>query len=75
MNKSGKALKGAKILILGMAYKKDIDDQRESPSLRIIELLKENGSEVFYNDPHVPECKGHRNYPDIAMHSGTCGSL
>ncbi|MBM4146933.1 MAG: nucleotide sugar dehydrogenase [Nitrospira sp.] len=69
LNKYGKALNSSKILILGMAYKKDIDDQRESPSLRIIDILREHGSEVFYNDPHVPVCKGHRNYTDISLQS------
>ena len=69
LNRIGKALKDSHILILGMAYKKDVDDQRESPSLRIIELLRERGAHVLYNDPHVPVCKGHRNYPDINMKS------
>ncbi len=64
-----KSLKGSKILILGVAYKKDIDDQRESPSLQIIQLLREHGSDVFYNDPYVPVCTGHRNYADISMKS------
>jgi UDP-N-acetyl-D-glucosamine dehydrogenase len=69
LNRIGKALKDSHILILGMAYKKDVDDQRESPSLRVIQLLKERGAHVLYNDPHVPVCKGHRNYPDINMKS------
>jgi UDP-N-acetyl-D-glucosamine dehydrogenase len=69
LNKNGKAFTNAKILILGMAYKKDVDDQRESPSLRIVQLLKEKGASVSYNDPHVPVCKGHRHYPDISMKS------
>ena len=69
LNRIGKALKDSHILILGMAYKKDVDDQRESPSLRIIQLLRERGAHVLYNDPHVPVCKGHRNYPDINMKS------
>jgi len=69
LNRIGKALKDSHILILGMAYKKDVDDQRESPSLRVIQLLKERGAHVLYNDPHVPVCKGHRNYPDIDMKS------
>jgi UDP-N-acetyl-D-glucosamine dehydrogenase len=69
LNEYGKSLKGAKILILGMAYKKDIDDQRESPSLRIIELLKDTGAGVSYNDPHVPVCKGHRHYSGICLQS------
>ncbi len=69
LNRKGKALKDSHILILGMAYKKDVDDQRESPSLRIIQILKERGAHVRYNDPHVPVCRGHRNYPDIDMKS------
>ena len=69
LNRIGKAPKDSHILILGMAYKKDVDDQRESPSLRVIQLLKERGAHVLYNDPHVPVCKGHRNYPDINMKS------
>lgn len=69
LNNFRKTLNGAKILILGMAYKKDIDDQRESPSLRIVQLLRNENSKVIYNDPYVPECKGHRHYPDIDMKS------
>jgi UDP-N-acetyl-D-glucosamine dehydrogenase len=69
LNGQGKALKDSRILILGMAYKKDVDDQRESPSLRIIQLLRERGAHVLNNDPHVPVCRGHRNYPDIDMKS------
>jgi UDP-N-acetyl-D-glucosamine dehydrogenase len=69
LNNAGKALKGTKILVLGVAYKKDIDDQRESPSLRIIQLLQGQKAKVRYNDPHVPLCRGHRHYPDIDMKS------
>lgn len=69
LNKSGKSLKDSKVLVLGMAYKKDIDDQRESPSLRIVQLLREQGADVSYNDPFVPVCRGHRHYPDIDMKS------
>ncbi len=54
LNEKGKSIKNAKILILGLAYKKDIDDVRESPSLKLIELLKEKGAKVDYNDPYVP---------------------
>ena len=57
------------MLVLGAAYKKDVDDMRESPSLRIIQLLSKRGAEVIYNDPHVPICMGHRHYPDINMKS------
>jgi len=54
LNDRGKALKGARVLVLGLAYKKDIDDVRESPSLTIIELLRRRGAKVDYNDPHCP---------------------
>ncbi|ACG72615.1 nucleotide sugar dehydrogenase [Anaeromyxobacter sp. K] len=50
----GRTLKGAKVLVLGIAYKKDVDDMRESPAVRIIELLQERGAEVVYHDPYVP---------------------
>jgi len=53
MNEKGKSLKGAKVLVLGLAYKKDIDDVRESPSIELIELLKEKGAKVDYNDPYI----------------------
>ena len=69
LNDNGKSIRRAKILVLGVAYKKDIDDQRESPSLRIIQILKEKGARVEYNDPLVPICRGHRHYPDIDMRS------
>jgi len=62
-----KALNGAKILILGMAYKKDVDDLRESPALKIMDLLKQEGAEVSYNDPHIPRCAGMRHYPHFDM--------
>ncbi len=54
LNDRGKSLKGAKVLILGIAYKKDIDDMRESPSIRLIEILSHKGAVVRYNDPFVP---------------------
>lgn len=53
LNEKGKSLKGSKILILGLAYKKDVDDLRESPSLRIIKLLLDKKAEVDYNDPYI----------------------
>ncbi|QRN94248.1 nucleotide sugar dehydrogenase [Archangium violaceum] len=60
LNKNKKTLNGAKVLCLGAAYKKDIDDMRESPSLRVISLLKEKGAEVDYHDPYVPRLEeGH----------------
>jgi UDP-N-acetyl-D-glucosamine dehydrogenase len=55
LNDRGKSLNGAKVLVLGAAYKKDVEDTRESPSLKIIELLHEKGAEVNYNDPYVSQ--------------------
>lgn len=54
MNDRGRSLKGARVLVLGVAYKKDVEDTRESPSLKIIRLLREKGADVSYNDPYVP---------------------
>ncbi|MEJ2353265.1 MAG: nucleotide sugar dehydrogenase [Anaerolineales bacterium] len=54
LNERGKALKSSQILVLGAAYKKDIDDLRESPALDVIGLLKEKGAEVNYHDPYIP---------------------
>lgn len=59
LNEQGKAVKGSRILVLGVAYKKDIRDMRESPSLDIIRLLQEKGAEVTYHDPHVPSFDDH----------------
>jgi UDP-N-acetyl-D-glucosamine dehydrogenase len=55
-------MNGARILMLGMAYKKDIDDLRESPSLTVIELLREQGAQVVYNDPYFPTVSRGRHY-------------
>jgi UDP-N-acetyl-D-glucosamine dehydrogenase len=68
LNEQSKALKGAKVLVLGLAYKKDIDDLRESPSLTIIELLKQRGAVVSYNDPFFPYV-GHGRHYDLDMHA------
>jgi UDP-N-acetyl-D-glucosamine dehydrogenase len=54
LNQRGKPLHGANLLVLGVAYKKDIDDLRESPSLRVIELLQKEGAVVAYHDPFIP---------------------
>src|SRR5271170_4838514 len=62
LNQHKKALNGSLILMLGMAYKKDIDDLRESPSLTVIELLREQGAEVVYNDPYFPTVGRGRHY-------------
>jgi UDP-N-acetyl-D-glucosamine dehydrogenase len=55
LNENEKSVKGSKVLILGVAYKKDIDDMRESPALSVIDLLRAQGAEVSYHDPFVPE--------------------
>jgi UDP-N-acetyl-D-glucosamine dehydrogenase len=70
LNDRSKALKGSKILVLGLAYKKDIDDVRESPSLELIELLQDKGAKVDYNDPHCPATHKMREH-DLKMTSKT----
>ena len=62
LNKHRKSINGSKILVLGLAYKRDIDDLRESPSLTIIELLREKGAVVSYNDPFFPTVGRGRHY-------------
>lgn len=69
LNEQGKALKGAKILVLGIAYKKDVDDKRESPGVKIMDILLQRGAVVRYNDPYIPHCTGMRHYPHIDMTS------
>lgn len=62
LNTVKKSVNGSKVLLLGASYKKDIDDMRESPSLKLIELLVEEGAEVEYNDPYVPSLFPMRKY-------------
>jgi UDP-N-acetyl-D-glucosamine dehydrogenase len=62
LNEREKSVKGARVLLLGLAYKKNIGDVRESPSLKLIELLRGMGAEVDYNDPHVPRTHRMRHY-------------
>ena len=62
LSRQGKALHGSRVLILGMAYKRDIDDLRESPSLTILELLQKRGAQVSYNDPFHPTVGHGRKY-------------
>ena len=57
LNKNKKALNGAKVLLLGVAYKNDIDDYRESPAFKVIELLEKNGADLMVNDPYCPVSK------------------
>jgi UDP-N-acetyl-D-glucosamine dehydrogenase len=66
LNQRKKALNGARVLVLGVAYKKDIDDLRESPALTIIELLQKEGAQVNYNDPYFPIVGKGRKY-DLQM--------
>ncbi len=68
LNERGKPLKGSRILILGLAYKKDVDDVRESPSFKLIEELLQRGALVDYNDPYVPRTWKMREY-DFKMES------
>ena len=63
LNGQGKAVRGARILLLGVAYKRDIDDLRESPALKIYQLLRERGAEVSYHDPHCPHVHRGRHFP------------
>ncbi len=66
LNDHGKALKGSKVLILGLAYKANVDDDRESPSYRLWEKLEELGAEVSYNDPYIPEVRMTREHAHLA---------
>ena len=63
LNEFGKALKGSKILILGLAYKANVDDDRESPSYSLMEKLEAKGAMVEYNDPYVPVIRPTREHP------------
>ena len=62
LNHRKKSINGSRVLLLGLAYKKDVDDPRESPSFKLIELLQEKGAEVIYNDPHIPRIPPVRKY-------------
>ena len=68
LNDAGKAVKGSKILVIGLAYKPDIDDVRESPSFELIEHLETLGADVDYHDPHVPQTHKMRHH-DLQMKS------
>jgi UDP-N-acetyl-D-glucosamine dehydrogenase len=65
LNDAGKAVKGSKVALLGVAYKKDVDDPRESPSFELLDRLMQKGARVTYNDPHVPELPRMRHWPDL----------
>lgn len=66
LNTHGKPVKGSRVLVLGLAYKANIDDERESPSYILMDKLKHRGAEVSYYDPHVPEIRLTREYPHLA---------
>lgn len=68
LNNAGKALKGSRVLVLGIAYKKNVDDMRESPSVEIMELIEAKGGIVAYSDPHVPV------FPKMREHTFTLSS-
>jgi UDP-N-acetyl-D-glucosamine dehydrogenase len=69
LNEQKKSLKGSKVLLLGMAYKKDVDDLRESPSLKLLELLTDRGATLDYNDPYFPALFKMRHYDFSDMRS------
>jgi len=62
LNERGKSLKGSKVLVLGIAYKKNVDDMRESPAVELMKLLQEKGAIIDYSDPHVPNFPKMRKY-------------
>jgi UDP-N-acetyl-D-glucosamine dehydrogenase len=67
LNENSRSLKGSNVLILGLAYKKNIDDLRESPSIRLIELFREKGATVSYHDPYCPKMKEMRHQPKYML--------
>ena len=68
LNETSQALRGSRICLLGMAYKKDVDDPRESPSFVLMDLLRQRGVELSYNDPHIPVLPRmrHHDVPDLS---------
>ena len=68
LNDRSKALRGAKVMVLGISYKKNVDDMRESPSVELMEMLRDNGADLTYSDPHVPQ------FPPMREHSFDMGS-
>jgi len=65
LNDRRKPINGSRIAVLGVAYKKDVDDARESPSFELMRLLISRGAVLSYNDPHVPTLPRVRHYPDL----------
>jgi UDP-N-acetyl-D-glucosamine dehydrogenase len=62
LNERGRSIKGSRVLVLGVAYKKDVDDMRESPSIKLMEILRDKGASISYSDPHVPVFPKMRNH-------------
>ena len=76
LNDKSKSLRGSKILVLGISYKKNVDDMRESPSVELMKLLKNKGAEISYSDPHVPKFPKMRKYNfDLSSIEITSNSL
>jgi len=69
LNQAGKPVKGSKIGVFGVAYKKDVDDPRESPSFKLIEILLERGAEISYSDPHIPALPQMRSFNVPSLNS------
>lgn len=65
LNDRRRAVRGSRVLVLGLAYKKDIDDPRESPAFEVIDLLRQLGAELSYHDPHVPRAPQMRSWPNL----------
>jgi UDP-N-acetyl-D-glucosamine dehydrogenase len=76
LNQRGKPIRGSRILMLGIAYKKNVDDMRESPAVALMEILKAKGADIAYSDPHVPVFPRMREHKfDLKSVSLTAGSL
>ncbi len=71
LNDAQKSLKGSRVLVLGLSYKADIDDDRESPSFEILELLRDRGADIAYCDPHIPVARRGRKH-DLTLTSVPC---
>ncbi len=69
LNDRGRPIRGSRVLLLGMAYKRDVDDPRESPGFELMDLLLAKGADVAYNDPHIPALPPMRKYPHPRMSS------
>ena len=77
LNNHGKPIRGSRICLLGVAYKKNVDDPRESPAFELFELLGEAGAILSYNDPHVPKLPRmrHRTVPELTSQELTADYL